>query len=238
MKNSKSLLLLPLAFACFLLSSTAAKADIVVTLDSPYQVGISNQYTFTGTLANNDPSATVFLNGDSFLLDSPLTFDDSDFNNNVPLFLDPFASSGDIELFTIYLPEGTPIGLYTGTYLLQGGADAIIIPSRFEPCGLTQLYGLRYGCVSIAARTGGLADTIIDANEAALAAGIATGFLFDGLTPEGLTRAIQRAIALFGDREAWRVMQKRGMKADFSWKRSGQRYADLYKHLLKASPKR
>lgn len=123
MKNSKSLLLLPLAFACFLLSSTAAKADIVVTLDSPYQVGISNQYTFTGTLANNDPSATVFLNGDSFLLDSPLTFDDSDFNNNVPLFLDPFASSGDIELFTIYLPEGTPIGLYTGTYLLQGGAD-------------------------------------------------------------------------------------------------------------------
>jgi len=124
------------------------------------------------------------------------------------------------------------------SHLLQGGADAIIIPSRFEPCGLTQLYGLRYGCVPIAARTGGLADTIIDANEAALAAGIATGFLFDGLTPEGLTRAIQRAIALFGDREAWRVMQKRGMKADFSWKRSGQRYADLYKHLLKASPKR
>ena len=123
MKYSKSLLLLPLAFACLLLSTTAARADILVSLDSPYQVGNSNQYTFTGTLTNSDPSATVFLNGDFFLLDSPLTFNDSVFNANVPEYLDPFASSSDIELFTIYLPEGTPIGLYTGTYLLLGGAD-------------------------------------------------------------------------------------------------------------------
>jgi len=124
------------------------------------------------------------------------------------------------------------------SHLLQGGADAIVIPSRFEPCGLTQLYGLRYGCVPVAARTGGLADTIIDANEAALAAGVATGFLFDDVTPDGLAGAIQRAISLFADREAWRVLQKRGMKADFSWKRSGRYYADLYKRLMKASPRR
>jgi starch synthase len=120
------------------------------------------------------------------------------------------------------------------SHRLQGGADAIVIPSRFEPCGLTQLYGLRYGCVPVAARTGGLADTIIDANEAALAAGVATGFLFDEVTPEGLTHAIRRAISLFGDRAAWRVMQKRGMKADFSWTRSGRHYAELYKRLLNA----
>jgi starch synthase len=123
------------------------------------------------------------------------------------------------------------------SHLLQGGADAIVIPSRFEPCGLTQLYGLRYGCVPVAARTGGLADTIVDANEAALAAGVATGFLFDGMTRDGLARAIQRAIAVFGDREAWRSMQEQGMKADFSWRRSGQRYAELYKRLLKNRPR-
>ena len=62
---------------------------------------------------------------------------------------------------------------------MQAGCDAIVIPSRFEPCGLTQLYGLRYGCVPIVARTGGLADTVIDANEAALSAGVATGFQFE-----------------------------------------------------------
>ncbi|MDE2183021.1 MAG: glycogen synthase GlgA [Alphaproteobacteria bacterium] len=118
------------------------------------------------------------------------------------------------------------------SHLLQGGSDAIIIPSRFEPCGLTQLYGLRYGCVPVAARTGGLADTIIDANEAALAAGVATGFLFSEVTPEGLIAALKRAVAAYGHREVWRSLQVHGMKADFSWKRSGRAYAELYKSLI------
>jgi starch synthase len=126
------------------------------------------------------------------------------------------------------------IGLALGydeklSHLLQGGADAILIPSRFEPCGLTQLYGLAYGCVPVAARTGGLADTIIDANEGALINGVATGILFDQVSGESLSDAVRRAVALFGQKDVWRQIQQQGMRADFSWKRAGARYAELYR---------
>lgn len=120
------------------------------------------------------------------------------------------------------------------SHLLQGGADAILIPSRFEPCGLTQLYGLAYGCVPVVARTGGLADTVIDANEAALSAGVATGIQFDGVSAEALTRAIRRTIALHARPEVWTKLQRNGMAADFSWAQSGRRYADLYRSLIAA----
>lgn len=128
------------------------------------------------------------------------------------------------------------IGLRIGydeplSHRLQGGADAILIPSRFEPCGLTQLYGLAYGCVPVVARTGGLADTVIDANEAARAAGVATGIVHDGVTRESLIHAITRATELFADRAAWKMMQTNGMRADFSWTESGRRYARLYNSL-------
>jgi starch synthase len=120
------------------------------------------------------------------------------------------------------------------SHLLQAGADAILIPSRFEPCGLTQLYGLAYGCVPVVARTGGLADTIIDANEAALAAEVATGFQFAAVSYDGLTSAIDRAIRLYAQPERWAAMQRRGMRADFSWGESGKRYAQLYRRLTTA----
>ncbi|MEH3039460.1 MAG: glycogen synthase GlgA [Sphingomonas paucimobilis] len=120
------------------------------------------------------------------------------------------------------------------SHLLQGGGDAILIPSRFEPCGLTQLYGLAYGCVPVVARTGGLADTVIDANEAAVAAGVATGIQFAAVTPGGLLQALRRTMALYAQPDRWTTMQKQGMRADFSWTRSGARYAELYRSLLPA----
>ena len=120
------------------------------------------------------------------------------------------------------------------SHLLQGGADAIIVPSRFEPCGLTQLYGLAYGCVPIVARTGGLADTVIDANTAALAAGVATGFQFVGVSREVLIATLERACRLFAEPERWAAMQRQGMRADFSWATSGALYARLYRELTAA----
>ena len=121
------------------------------------------------------------------------------------------------------------------SHRLQGGADAILIPSRFEPCGLTQLYGLAYGCVPVVARTGGLADTVIDANEAALAAGVATGIVHDGVDPDTLLRALARTIALHAQPAVWNLIQRNGMRADFSWARSGLRYARLYRNLMEAA---
>lgn len=118
------------------------------------------------------------------------------------------------------------------SHLLQAGADAILIPSRFEPCGLTQLYGLAYGCIPIVARTGGLADTVIDANEAAVAAGVATGIQHDGITPEALSHALRRTIALYARPDRWAMLQRNAMRADFSWDESGRRYATLYSSLV------
>ena len=132
------------------------------------------------------------------------------------------------------------VGVITGydeplAHLIQAGADAILIPSRFEPCGLTQLYGLRYGTVPIAARTGGLADTIIDANEAALSSGCATGILHPPSSGEALKAAISRAIALYGAPGVWQMMRKQGMRADHGWGRSSARYAALYRALIERS---
>ncbi|MBU1307095.1 MAG: glycosyltransferase, partial [Alphaproteobacteria bacterium] len=114
------------------------------------------------------------------------------------------------------------------SHLMQGGCDAIVIPSRFEPCGLTQLYGLRYGCVPVVSRIGGLADTVIDANPAALAAEVATGVVFDPGSAQALYEAIRKTVRLFNDDKVWKKIQRRGMKSDVSWETSAARYASLY----------
>jgi starch synthase len=132
---------------------------------------------------------------------------------------------------------GVVIGYDEGlSHLMQGGCDAIVIPSRFEPCGLTQLYGLRYGCVPLVARTGGLADTVIDANEAALAAGVATGFQFEPANAGSLLHAVRRMVAAYAEPAVWTSIQRQGMKSDLSWDRSARKYVDLYRSLLSRRP--
>jgi starch synthase len=120
------------------------------------------------------------------------------------------------------------------SHLMQAGCDTILVPSRFEPCGLTQLYGLRYACVPVVARTGGLADTVIDANDAALNAGVATGFQFSPVDLPSLEHALARAARTYANSKVWTEMQKRGMETDVSWDRSAAAYAELYRNLLKA----
>ena len=114
---------------------------------------------------------------------------------------------------------------------IQAGADILLVPSRFEPCGLTQLYALRYGAVPLVARVGGLADTVIDANPAALAAGVATGFQFAPLTPETLAAALRQAAARYAEPATWRRLQTTGMAADVSWRAPARAYAALYRSL-------
>ena len=116
---------------------------------------------------------------------------------------------------------------------IVASADALVMPSRYEPCGLAQLYALRYGTVPVVRNTGGLGDSVRDATPETLAAGTATGIVFHDATVAALTGGLRRALALFGDKGAWVRLQRSGMKADFSWKSSAQTYLELYR---RASP--
>lgn len=116
-------------------------------------------------------------------------------------------------------------------HLLEAGSDIFLMPSRFEPCGLTQLYSLRYGTVPVAARTGGLNDTLVDATPARRTADRATGFLFTPGSREALLNALDDAIGCFGS-EDWRRIQRSGMQTDFSWDRSARQYRVLYERAL------
>lgn len=117
-------------------------------------------------------------------------------------------------------------------HLIQAGSDFIIQPSRFEPCGLTQLYALRYGALPIVSRTGGLAETIIDANDAAIEAKVATGFQFEPANVEDLRSAVERSIAAYHNRELFRTLQARAMRANFSWDKSARQYMTIFKTLV------
>lgn len=116
------------------------------------------------------------------------------------------------------------------------GADAILVPSRFEPCGLTQLYGLRYGTVPVVRRVGGLIDTVVDAGQASTVDDHATGFQFGPASVEALDGALRRAIVRYRQRAQWQRLMLRGMAQDFSWTSAAGKYLALYREMLEKPP--
>ncbi len=115
---------------------------------------------------------------------------------------------------------------------VMAGADLFVMPSRYEPCGLSQMYAMRYGAVPVCHQTGGLADTVVDYRPRSAREGRATGFLFRPCDADGLIRALQLALAVHRDRTAWRQLITAGMRADFGWERSAADYVRVYRRAL------
>ena len=108
-----------------------------------------------------------------------------------------------------------------------------IMPSKYEPCGLNQLYSLKYGTIPVVHETGGLADTVIDATDEALSEGTATGFSFEAHTTTDFARALQRARDCFlNHQDQWRQMISTGMRQDWSWHQSAVKYSNLYEKIV------
>ena len=123
------------------------------------------------------------------------------------------------------------------SHLMQGGSDAILVPSRFEPCGLTQLYGLRYGTLPIVAKTGGLADTVVDATKENLKTKSATGIQFSPIDVDQLRDAVWRTCELFDKQKIWKSMMGTAMRTPVGWDDSAPKYLKLYQDIVASSSK-
>ena len=131
---------------------------------------------------------------------------------------------------------GARIGYDEGlAHRVQGGADAMLVPSRFEPCGLTQLAALRYGAIPVVSRVGGLNDSVVDADETNLAAGTATGVQFAPVTRAQLEVALARTQALWRNPWQWERLQARAMATDVGWSQSAARYAAMFRDLVRTN---
>ena len=146
-------------------------------------------------------------------------------NKNFEQQLNNFAKAyPDKMAITIGYDEGL-------AHLFEAGADIFLMPSRFEPCGLNQIYSQRYGTVPIVRKTGGLADTVVDTLPETLSNNTATGFVFNEATSGALMEAIKRALIVYSRPNSWKQLQTSGMHKDYSWKKSAQEYMALYELL-------
>lgn len=126
------------------------------------------------------------------------------------------------------------VGVFIGydealAHRIEGSADMFLMPSRYEPCGLNQIYSLRYGTLPIVRRTGGLANTVVNADARTIRQGTATGFIFDEVSAAALAATVERALALYAEPKKWKKLVFSAMQQDFSWRRSAKHYLDLYK---------
>jgi starch synthase len=139
---------------------------------------------------------------------------------------------------------GVHIGFEEGlAHMIEGGADIFLMPSRFEPCGLNQMYSLRYGTVPVVRAVGGLADTVRDNAGDTAPKGNgrrlgSNGFVFEEYSPTALLSALSRAIHAFSKPRVWQKLQRIGMKEDFSWHRSAREYVKIYARVNKQAPYR
>lgn len=129
------------------------------------------------------------------------------------------------------------IGVYIGyseplSHQLIAGGDVILVPSRFEPCGLTQLYGLKYGTLPIVRSTGGLADTVVDSHKETIADRTATGFVFDYPSTESFYEAFKRAVNLWDKQKLWNSVRQNALAQDFSWARAANGYQEIYNKIV------
>ena len=129
------------------------------------------------------------------------------------------------------------IAVHTGfdvdlSHLIEAGADCFLMPSRFEPCGLNQMYSQHYGTLPIVHATGGLLDTVVNYTPSSLTKGTASGFLFHPITVGSLLKAIQFAIDTYQNKKTWRKLQRNAMSKDFSWQASAIAYQEIYRSLI------
>jgi starch synthase len=122
------------------------------------------------------------------------------------------------------------------SHLIEAGSDCFLMPSRFEPCGLNQLYSQRYGTPPLVHATGGLIDTVVDCIPSTLSDGTASGFLFQSMNPNNFLAGIRRVSTLYRDKPAWRRLQKNCMSKDLSWRVSAESYLEIYRSLASGLP--
>ena len=118
-------------------------------------------------------------------------------------------------------------------HLIEAGADIFLMPSRFEPCGLNQMYSQRYGTPPVVHATGGLTDTVVDCNASSLAQDTASGFVLGSIDAPALLAAARRSVATYHDKKIWHALQRNGMNKDFSWGKSAAAYRDIYARLMR-----